>query len=187
MGAAPYGWDVRKTLFVLSFAIGAVGAISLVVGWFSLRASFVAAGASILVASIVAATVATGMKTWEEEKKRQSDAKAREAYQQLAASLVARFSGGTYDSSTEPGLRGSISAWGAPNVVSALANWNAAYDEHVPAGSRGTVTLSADARKALRGATVAAIVAIRTALAVGEVDPSRIENALFNADDVSGI
>lgn len=179
---SPYGWAVRMTLFVLSFVTGAIGIAMLALGGLGLRPSVVSPGATILIASLVAATAAAGMETWREEKRRTSDAKARDTYERLAATLMSRFSPGAYNAAAESGLRSSVAAWGAPSVVSALADWNAAYDGYVPSGVSGPILLTTEAQNALRKATVAAIVAIRAEIAVGGVEPSRIERALFNTD-----
>lgn len=171
---------MRTTLLVSSLIVATTGVAMLLIGWLTPSPSMLSAGASVLIAALVTMTAAAGMKTWSEERRRASDTKAREVYDQLARTLIARFGGGIYAASEEGALRASTSAWGSSAVVSALAEWNRAYDRHVAPSTTGTTTLSDEAQRDLKKATAAVVRAIRTDLKVGSLDDETIEQALFN-------
>jgi hypothetical protein len=99
----------------------------------------------------------------------------------LVLQLFARFGQGKFDEERELQLRAQVVTWGDPEIVRALNSWLRAFDEIVPPGASGSMTLNEAQRKNMRTATAQVVHAVRGELRVRSgASVTDIEGALFN-------
>jgi type II secretory pathway pseudopilin PulG len=171
----------KRMLLLTGWTLCVVGVVAFTTGWIKTQAHLVQVGGAVVAASLVAMTAAIGLTSWADERRKVRVEKQQTVYTDLVQQLVSRFRGEGYDPHREAELRAQVSTWGSRAVVMARGRWHEAYDEAIPATTRGTVTLSEVAGRRMRFATAELVTAVRR-----EIDPSdatqvdEVADALFN-------
>jgi len=175
---------VRRESRAVAYLAIVVGSITFCFGWSGPNEDPVmqAAGA-VVVAGLALLGAATGLSTWQEERRRAREQQQRDTYATLVLQLVSRFSAsGSYDPQAEARVRAQAAVWADVTVIEKLSAWHAVYDQYVPAAGIGQmVSLSPDAKAAFERATAEVVQAVRKDLSPGDSASVReLTQALFN-------